>query len=46
MVRSSTDLPLPEPPTMPNTSPVLDVGVEAVVHDLAAEPVHDRRGSR
>ena len=40
MERSSTDLPEPEPPTMPNTSPRSHRHVEAVVHDLRAEAVH------
>ena len=37
MQRSSTDLPEPEPPTMPNTSPPLDLEVEPVVHHLGPE---------
>ena len=37
MVLSSTDLPVPEPPTTPSTSPRLDVQVEVVVDHAVAE---------
>ena len=43
IVRSSTDLPVPEPPTTPITSPRRDVEVEVVVHDLPPEPGHAGR---
>src|SRR5579863_9580882 len=38
MVRSSTDLPAPEPPMMPNTS-LVHLHADAVVHQLLAEAV-------
>ena len=36
--RSSTDLPEPEPPTTPMTSPRRHVEIEMVVQNVAAEP--------
>ena len=37
MVLSSTDLPAPEPPTTPTTSPRWTVRLEAVMDDVVAE---------
>ena len=39
MLRNSTDLPVPEPPTMPKTSSSSHLHVEAVVHELRPEAV-------
>ena len=38
MVFSSTDLPVPEPPTTPSTSAALDIQVQPVMDRLRAEP--------